>query len=86
MKILIFLFMLSAYAEENVETDNPLFGKKKADFLEKMKEKDDPGEQDIECVEGAANRNELNRCEKVRKGNKREEKKNPEKEESNSDE
>lgn len=83
MKILIFLLILSAFAEENTEG---LFGKKKAAFLEEMKEKDNPGQEDIECVEGATNRNELNRCEKVRKGNKREEKNNPKKEESNLDE
>jgi len=83
MKTLIFLLMLSALAEENTEG---LFGKKKATFLEKMKEKDNPSQEDIACVEGATNRNQLNRCEKVRKGNKREEKKNPENQESDLDE
>lgn len=83
MKSLIFLLMFTAFAEENTEG---LFGKKKADFLEEMEEKDNPGQEDIACVERATNRNELNRCEKVRKGNKRKEKKNPEKEESNLDE
>jgi hypothetical protein len=82
MKLIIFLLMFSAFAEENTEG---LFGKKKADFLEEMIEKDNPGKEDIACVEQATNRNELNRCKNVMKETKREEKKNPEKEESKSE-
>jgi hypothetical protein len=74
--------MFSVLAEDNTEG---LFGKKKAAFLEEMKEKDNPGKEDIACVERATNRNELNRCKNVMKETKREEKKNPEKEESNSE-
>ena len=70
--------MLSAFAEENLEPDKPLFGKKKADFLEEMKEKDNPSEQDIECVKIATNRTALNKCKNEMKETKRDEKKNPE--------
>jgi hypothetical protein len=86
MKTLIFLLILSAYAEENIEPDRPLFGKKKADFLEEMKEKDEPDQEDIACVQMATNRNALNRCKMEMKNTKKEEKKNPENEESDLDE
>ncbi len=78
MKILIILLLsLSAFATE----DKGLFAKKKADFLEKMKANDNPGPEDIECVENAKTRNSLNQCEKSMKGRRRDERKNPEKEE-----
>lgn len=78
MKTLIILLLsLSLFASD----DKALFAKKKADFLEKMKANDNPGPEDIECVEKAQSRNSLNLCEKSMKGRRREERKNPGKEE-----
>lgn len=83
MKTLIILLLsLSLFA---VDEDEGLFGKKKADFLEKMKANDNPQPEDIECVENAKTRNSLNQCEKSMKGRRREERKNPKKEASDLD-
>jgi len=77
MTTLIFLiFILSAFSQEDVETDKNLFSNKKANFLEKMMEENDPGPEDIECIKRADNRNALNRCKNEMKGRKKEEKKN----------
>lgn len=75
--LIIYLLMLTAFAEDDIEPDKGLFFKKKADFLEKMKEEDNPEPKDIECVEKATNRNELNRCKKYMEGRRREEKTSP---------
>lgn len=80
MKTLIILLLsLSVFAGDEKKPDDGLFGKKKADFLEKMKANDNPEPEDIECVENAETRNSLNQCEKAMKGRKREDRKNSEK-------
>ncbi len=87
MKTLIILLLsLSVFAEDDNNTDVGLFAKKKADFLEKMKANDNPERQDIECVEKAETRNSMNQCAKAMMGRKRENRKNPEKEQIDLDE